>query len=389
MKLFKQAHVLTPESIGIKDVLVSGSRIVAIDDNIDIKATHGLEVVDCTGKYLVPGFVDSLVHISGGGGEGGFTTRTPQMPFADAVKGGVTSLIGVLGTDAITRSLEDLLAKAKALKSNGLSVYCHTGNYHYPVVTITGSVEKDIMLIDEFIGVGEIAIADHRGSQLSWQELARIAAQARVGGMLAGKGGKVSIHVGDGKDGLNILHQVAKYSDIALAQFYPTHINRTESVLKQGFALAKAGGFIDFTTSTTEQILADGEVAAPLALKQALDHGVAVGQITMSSDGNASLPVFDKQGKLIDLQIGQVTSLHQAFVDAVKEHDVEISSALKTITLNPARILGLAHKGQLAKGCDADIAILDCKTLAVEQVYAMGQCLMNGEDDIKPTYFNV
>ncbi|TRX55167.1 beta-aspartyl-peptidase [Thalassomonas sp. M1454] len=389
MKLFKQANIYSPEHLGIKDVLVSGSKIIAIDNNISVSSSHGLEIVDCQGTILVPGFIDSLVHITGGGGEGGFTTRTPQMPFSDAVKGGVTSLVGVLGTDAVSRSLEDLLAKAKALKENGLSVYCHTGSYHYPVLTISNSIEKDIMLIEEFIGVGEVAIADHRGSQMSWQELARVAAQARVGGMLSGKSGIVSIHVGDGESGLDLLHDVANNSDIPLSQFYPTHINRTKQVLEQGLVLAKAGGYIDFTTSTTEQILADGEIAAPQALKNALDNGVNIKQITMSSDGNASLPVFDENGRLTDLQIGQVQSLHQALVDAVKELNINFEDALKTITSNPANILALYNKGEIKQGFDADIVLLNKETLNIEQVFAHGQCLMNRQGKIKSTYFNL
>ncbi|WP_371185754.1 beta-aspartyl-peptidase [Thalassotalea maritima] len=388
MKLFKNATLYSPDYQGIQDVLISGNKIIAIDDAIKVNASHGLQTIDCRGQLLVPGFVDSLVHITGGGGEGGFHTRTPQMPFSDAVKGGVTSLVGVLGTDAVTRSLEDVIAKAKALKHDGLSVYLHTGSYHYPVVNITGSIEKDIMLIDECIGVGEIAIADHRGSQLSWQELARIAAQARVGGMLANKGGIVSIHVGDGDRGLSILHEVAEHSDIPISQFYPTHINRTEKVLAQGIALANAGGYIDFTTSTTEQILADGEVAAPEALKRCLQENVNIAQITMSSDGNASLPVFDSKGRLTDLQIGQVTSLHQAMVDAVKQHGVALNDALKTITSNPADILGLTQKGQIELGFDADVLLLDADTLTINQVFAQGKCLMNAAGEIKQSYFD-
>ena len=184
------------------------------------------------------------------------------MNVSEAIVGGVTTVIGVLGTDSITRSLENLLAKSYALEEQGISVFSYTGSYHLPAVTITESVTKDIMLIDKFIGIGEVAIADHRGSQLSVQELAKAASEARVGGMLSGKVGIVSIHVGDGERGLSLLHQVAEETDIPLAQFYPTHINRTAKLLEQGIELAKAGGYIDFTTSTNEQILASGEVKA-------------------------------------------------------------------------------------------------------------------------------
>ncbi len=387
MKLFKHARVFAPNDLGQKDVLVSGNKIIAIDAQINLQSSHGLQVIDATGHYLVPGFIDSLVHISGGGGEGGFKTRTPQMPFSDAVEAGVTTMVGVLGTDSITRSIEDMLARAKALKEFGLSVYCHTGSYHYPAPTITGAIEKDIMLIDEFIGLGEIAISDHRGSQLSWQELAKVASKARVGGMLSGKSGIVSVHVGDSSSGLDLLFEVAKNSDVPLSQFYPTHVNRNSDLLTQGFEFAKAGGVIDFTTSTTDQILAEGEVAADDAVRQALADGVDPMHITLSSDGNASLPCFDKQGRLIDLQIGRVSSLHKSLVSCVHKQEIDLGTALMTVTQSPANVLGLDNKGQISPGFDADIVLLDEMDLAIKQVYAMGECLMGEGGLIKATYF--
>lgn len=370
--LIKNIDVFSPQPLGVKDVLISGGSIFKIAERLSSFDMPDVQVIDGTDKILTPGFVDSLVHITGGGGEGGFSTRTPEMDISDAIKGGVTTLVGVLGTDSITRSLENLLAKAYALEEQGLNVYCYTGSYHIPAVNITGNVTKDIMMIEKFIGVGEVAIADHRGSQLTVQELARLAAEARVGGMLSNKSGIVSIHVGDEPSGLTILTDVANQSDIPLKQFYPTHINRTIPLLSQGITFAKGGGYIDFTTSTNEQILASGEVKAAKALAQALNDGVTISQITMSSDGNASLPTFDENGQLTDLEVGGVTSLHQAFVEAVQHYHVDISDALSSITQSPANILKLVNKGQVKEGFDADLNILDRATLRLDKTCIKG-----------------
>ncbi|WP_448214149.1 beta-aspartyl-peptidase [Colwellia sp. MEBiC06753] len=376
MKLFKQVDIYAPQPLGINDVLIAGGKITAIAPDLTCFAQQGVDVIDGSGLIMAPGFVDSLVHITGGGGEGGYATRTPEMTIDDAALGGVTTVVGVLGTDSITRSLENLLAKSGELEAQGLSVYCYTGSYHIPAVTITGSVTKDIMLIDKFIGIGEVAISDHRGSQLNVHELARLASESRVGGMLAGKAGIVSVHVGDEPSGLALLHQVAELTDIPLNQFYPTHINRHADLLAQGIAFALLGGTIDFTTSTNEQILAAGELPAAQALKLSLDAGVPISQLTMSSDGNASLPLFDDQGRLTDLQLGQVTSLHQAMVEAVCKYDVALSDALASISQSPARLLKLPRKGQIDVGFDADINLLNKDDLSIEQVFAKGQCLM-------------
>ncbi|MDP5146363.1 beta-aspartyl-peptidase [Shewanella sp. ULN5] len=377
MQLIKNAQVYAPMYLGKKDVLLGGGKILAIEDTIELSANSFITVIDASGLILTPGFVDSLVHITGGGGEGGYTTRTPEMHINDAIKGGVTTVIGVLGTDAQTRSLENLLAKAYALEEQGLSVFCYTGSYHLPMVTITQSVKHDIMLIDKFIGVGEVAIADHRSSQITSHEMARLTSEARVAGMLAGKVGIVSIHVGDEPSKLELLEQVISQFDIPITQYYPTHINRSKSLLEAGIDFALKGGFIDFTTSTTAQIIAQGEVPAAQALALALEKNAPISQLTMSSDGNASLPVFDAKGNLIDLQMGLVSSLHQAMVDAVKLFNVPIELALASITESPANILRLRHKGRVAVDMDGDINLLNAQTLAIEVVYSKGKLVFS------------
>ncbi len=368
--LIQHAEVFSPQAIGTPAVLVSGGRIANIDNVIDI---HGgaVQQLDASGCYLVPGLVDSLAHIIGGGGEGGFRTRTPELNADDAFKSGVTTLVGVLGTDSITRTLTNLLAKAHALTEEGLSCYCHTGSYQIPVRTLFPTISEDLLLIDKFIGVGEVAIADHRSSQPTADELKKLAAEARVGGMLSGKAGIVSVHVGPAPAGVSLLLDVAASSDIPLTQFYPTHMNRNQQLVEQGFAFLNAGGWIDFTTSTTPQELAAGEVQCAKALHQAWQQGFDCSRITFSSDANASLPLFDDKQQFIGLGIGRIASLLEEVVAAIRL-GVPLPVALSVATTNPARVLKLPHKGQLATGKDADLVLLDKETLAVRAVMCKG-----------------
>ncbi|MEC8373378.1 MAG: beta-aspartyl-peptidase, partial [Pseudomonadota bacterium] len=225
LTLIKNVECYAPSPMGTVDILIANNAIACIDANIAINESL-VDVIDGSGLIALPGLVDSLVHISGGGGEGGFHTRTPQMSLTEASLHGVTTVVGALGTDATTRTLPDLLAKAKGLNIEGISAYCYTGSYHLPARTITGSVTDDIALIDCMIGVGEVAIADHRAAEPTVQALAEVAAQARTGGMISGKAGIVYIHTGDGKRQLSVLHDVVNETDIPASQFYPTHINR-------------------------------------------------------------------------------------------------------------------------------------------------------------------
>ncbi|RCU49912.1 beta-aspartyl-peptidase [Corallincola holothuriorum] len=373
LTLIKQAELFTPTPLGTKDLLMGGGKIVAIEDEIKISSNLAVNIIDGSGFILTPGFVDSLVHITGGGGEGGFTTRTQEMALTEATTAGVTTIVGALGTDAITRTLPNLLAKVNELNQLGISAYCYTGSYQFPVKTLLTTVQEDILLLSNVIGVGEVAIADHRASHITCQELIRLASEARVGGMLAGKSGIVSIHLGDALEGLELLQQAVSQSNIPASQFYPTHINRSEHLFQQGLAWAKQGGFIDFTTSTTAQILAAGEVSAAQALARALQADVPLRQITFSSDGNASLPLFDEKGHLVDLQQAQVCSLHRSFCEAINEHGVAIGDALSCVTQNPADILHLWHKGRIAVDLDADLVLMDKQSLQISDVWAQGQ----------------
>ena len=376
IKLLKNGTVYSPDYLGKKDILIVDKRIAAIEDSIHFEDSAHIEVLDVTGQLIVPGFIDNHVHIMGGGGEGSYRTRTPELVLSDAVKGGITTLVGVIGTDGTTRTMTSLVAKAKALKEEGISCYVHTGSYQVPVKTLTGMIEDDLILIEEIIGVGEIAIADHRSSQPNYEEIAKIAAAARVGGMLSGKAGIVNMHLGDSVSKLSILEEVIEKTDIPVRQFLPTHINRNRELFASGIEHAKRGGYVDFTTSSIAKFLEQGETKCSVGLKEMLDQGVPIGQITFSSDGQASLPEFDENGEFIGLQLGRVTSLFKEVKDAILKEGVQPADALKVITENPAKVLRLASKGKLEAGKDADLVILDDTSYEIECVIALGQKMM-------------
>jgi len=387
--LIQNIEVYTPEYIGVCDVVIGGDKIVAIDDSIDAIDHPMVEVMNGSGKCLAPGFVDSLVHISGGGGEGGFNSRTPDLSFHDAVRAGVTTLMGALGTDDVTRTLPELYGKAKSLTQDGLNCYIYTGSYSIPAKPLLNSIKEDIIFIDNILGVGEVAIADHRGSQPTTHELARLASEARVGGLLSGKSGVVLVHVGDGDEKLTRLHEVANTYEVCLSQFYPTHINRTLSLLQAGAEFAQLGGFIDLTASTNQQLIDMGELRASDGLKWLLDHDTPASQITFSSDAQGSLPHFNEDGKLDGLDVGSISSLHKELVRSVKELNIDLSIALSCITKNPAAVLGLTKKGELKPENDADLVIMDKATLAIESVMSRGQWLLKDKALVAKTAFDI
>ncbi|WP_018921577.1 beta-aspartyl-peptidase [Salsuginibacillus kocurii] len=376
LTLIKNAEVYSPEAIGKNDILIGGGVILALDKQINLPPSwNNIESVDAEGQYAVPGFVDTHVHITGGGGEGGFHTRTPELQFSDAILGGLTTIVGVIGTDGTTRTMSNLVAKARSLTEEGISCYCLTGNYQIPLNTLTASIEEDLLHIDPIIGVGEIAISDHRSSQPTASEIAKVASSARVGGMLAGKGGIVTVHVGDGKGQLQLLEEVIENTDIPRSQFMPTHLNRNPSLFEAAKTFAKQGGRIDFTTSTVPSSPGEDDITCHFALQECLKAGVPIEQITFTSDAQGSLPKFDEAGDFIGLGIGKVTSLFKAVQDAVLFGAIPLETAIQTITSSPAKAMKLESKGRLETEKDGDVVLLD-ENLTIDTVIAKGKVMM-------------
>lgn len=388
--LIRNGEVYAPDYLGKKDILIVDNRIGFIKDRIDLSDgffSDNVNVIDAEGQVVLPGFIDSHVHIMGGGGEGGYKTRTPEIKLTDATLSGITTLVGVIGTDGTTRTMAGLVAKARGLEEEGITCYVQTGSYQVPVKTLTGSIQDDIILVDKIIGTGEIAISDHRSSQPTKEEFARIASESRVGGILSGKSGVVNVHLGDSRNGLKLIYDVIDSTDIPIKQFYPTHINRNSYLFEEGVKFALRGGYVDFTTSTIPQFLKDGEVKCAKALKRMLDEGVPIENITFTSDGQGSLPEFDKEGEFKGLKVAQVSSLYQAVQEAVLEEGIPLETAIKVITSNPAKILKLHQKGRISEGKDADIVLVDKDTLTIQTVFAKGQKMVeNGLAVVKGTF---
>ena len=373
LKIIKNGHVYAPHDMGIQDVLIAGRSIVGIAAGADaFAALGGVEVYDVEGCAVVPGFIDQHVHLIGGGGEGGFSTRTPEVMLSDLAGAGITTVVGTLGTDGVTRHPESLLAKARALEEEGISAWIYTGSYDVPSPTLTGGIRSDIMLIDKVIGC-KVAISDHRSSQPAKAELARMAAQARTGGMLSGKAGVLHLHLGDGERKLSCLFELLAETELPITQFTPTHLNKNADLLSEGIRFAKAGGMLDITTSSPA--VAPKRIQGPEAVRMCVDEGVELGRITMSSDGNGSMPAYNAQGELTGLIAASPRSLYTVVRTIIQQGILGISDAVSLVTANPAASLKLPGKGRLCDGNDADIVVLD-KELEIRHVFAKGRTMV-------------
>lgn len=373
--LLRDADVHAPQPLGVCDVLCAGGRIVYLGPRLtDLPAALDAEVVALDGAPLVPGFVDGHVHLTGGGGEAGFATRVPAPHLSHYTRAGVTSVVGLLGTDDTARSPRELLAAAAALREQGLSAWAWTGGYHLPPATLTGRVRDDIVFVEAFIGVGEVAVSDHRSSQPTLDELLRVAADAHVAGLMTGKAGVLHLHLGDGARGLDLVRRALDGSELPARVFHPTHVNRRRALFDEALALTARGCAVDITAFPVD----DDEDAwdAATAIGRALDAGVPASRLTVSSDGGGCLPRFDGDGRLCAMDVGASSALPQTLA-ALCAAGRPLAQVLPVFTSSPAALLRLPGKGLIAVGADADLVVLDAAH-GVRDVMARGRWQVRG-----------
>lgn len=372
MTLLRVGRLYTPAPADETDILIAGGRIAALGRDLAIPEGWPVTLVEAPKLTAVPAFIDQHVHVTGGGGEGGCGTRCPEITADEIASMGIATVVGVLGTDGISRSPADLLAKVRGLRAEGISAYMYTGAYRVPPPTLTGDLQRDLAWIPEVIGLGELAISDHRSSQPRQDEIERLVSDVRVGAMLAGKRGICHFHLGDGKRGLEPLRRLLTETEIPADQVIPTHVNRHRALLEEAADYALT---LDACVDVTAFEDAGEGLSAFDAVAFLLERGVPAERITLSSDCNGSLPEFDAKGEYLGMRVARNTALITDWRRLVREQVLPLEQALGLISGNVARVLGLhTRKGCLAVGFDADIALLDDE-LRPQMTFVAGRCL--------------
>lgn len=368
--LIKNANVFNPAPMGVQDILVVDKKIVAMGKDLTVTMPD-LEVVDAKGMFVTPGFIDQHIHITGGGGEGGPKSRTPEIVLSELIEVGTTSIVGVSGTDSVTRSIEALLAKTRALKSEGISAWMHTSNYAFPPTTLTGSVRQDLFCVPECLGV-KIAMADHRSSFPTLEQILHLLTDIRVGGMIAGKVGFLHIHNGEQTTSFDIFNEIVDRG-FPIRHIRPTHCGRHAELFNRAIEFAKRGGYIDVTSGGTCRMGTPAD-----AIQIAWDAGVDKKLLTFSSDGHGSVPRFNDQGVMVGLgTAGVACNLRE--VKRLIERGCPVEDCLALNTRNPARALDLQGKGELAVGMHADINFFD-ENWELQTVFAKGVAMMRNKE---------
>ena len=374
--LIKNARVFAPKDLGVVDVLMANERILAVGKDLAPNLPD-LQTVEAGGMIMTPGFFDQHIHVTGGGGEGGPATRTPELVLSELVACGTTDVVGVSGTDYTTRSIPNLLAKVRALQAEGVSAWMYTSNYRCPPTLLTDSIGNDLFFIPEVLGV-KIALGDHRSSFPDVQTVLSMLADIRVGAMLAGKIGFLHIHNG------NIPGAFAMYEEIVSRGFpvkhiRPTHCGRIRHVFDSAVQFALKGGWIDITTGGGNYM-----GCAADAYDMAVENGVPVNRITMSSDGHGSMPRFNEAGEMVGLGVGSIMCNIETVQELARRHD--LTTALLPMTRTVAEALTLEGKGVIEVGADADLLILNAEHEITDVFMGGVQCMRAGEVIVKGAF---
>lgn len=407
LTLIKNGYVIDPASDreGIYDVLIDGERIAKVEACINEEAVRAgaaesssLTVIDASGKYIMPGFIDLHVHLREPGYEYKETIATGSMA---AAAGGYTSICPMPNTKPATDNGAMIsLILEKAAKEAVVNIL--------PVGAITlDQAGCELTDMKELKAKGAIAVSEDGKSVMDtalYAKAMRLAAWLDLpvfahceDKSLVGKG---AINAGKKAEQLklpgisNAVEDIITARDILLAKetgarLHLCHISTKDSAAM--LALAKKDG-IRVTgevcphhfTLTEDDILSDDanyKMNPPLrkrsdvdALKDALKDGT----IDVISTDHAPHSAEEKAKSMAEAPFGIVgseTAFALVMTELVSKGYLTLSQMVEKMSLNPARILQ-CKKGCIGEGRIADLVIADPKaeyTIDVNLFYSKGK----------------
>lgn len=370
-KLLANCNVFAPEDLGICDILIKGGKVVHLGNHpMSLSVPGDIDQIDLTGKYVVPGFIDIHEHLIGGGGLNSPISRMPEIFISDLVSAGITTVIGVIGSDFLSKTLLALLMKARQLELEGLTAFILTGGiYSDPLPTLTGSVIHDIILVDKVVGA-KISVSEPN-AYVRYEDLVKVVYDVVLASSMVGKPKVVHVHGGRGSEVLRPLLKLQEEGHASEVKLQVTHCNRSELFMAQGINFARNGGFLDVTTSMSPTEGYHQAIKPSECVKRFIKEGVPINQITMSTDANGNHFEMAEDGTIKAVRVAFARQLYEEFLDLVLKEGFSLSDALRVVSTNGADIYRLKGKGRMQTGGDADLLVLDEK-LNITDVFCKG-----------------
>lgn len=384
----RNGHLLDPANrcdeicdIYIKEGKVAGIGSLSSDEKMK---EEEVTVIDASGKYVMPGFLDLHVHLREPGFEYKETIRTGT---AAAAKGGFTAVCPMPNTNPAT-DCPEMIRKVLAIAERDSKIHV------YPVGAVTrGQMGEEMADIAGMVKAGAKAISEDGKSVMNaalYREAMKEAAKAGIPVLahcedknMAGNG---AMNAGVKADSLgirgitNAVEDVIVARDILLAKetgakLHLCHCSTKDSVSMIRFA-KKEGVMVSGEVCPHHFAMTEDEIPSddanykmnpPLRSREDVDRlcqGLSEGVMEAISTDHAPHGEEEKNKSMAEAPFGIVgseTAYALAVTYLVKKGYLTPMQLVERMSTNPCRILGVPG-GDLSVGMPADITIADMDT---------------------------
>jgi dihydroorotase len=377
--LIRNGHVIDPASgrNGIADVLVDGGVVREI--GLGLAPPAGARIIDASGIYVAPGFIDMHVHLREPGFEHAESIETGAHA---AAAGGFTSVCPMPNTSPVNDSatVTSYIAE-KARRHAIVNVF--------PIGAITkGSQGEELAAIGAMRQAGAVAISDDGRPVMNAQLMRRAMEYAKSFGMTVINHCE-DLHLsagGDMHEGLQSVRlglrgipacseDVMVARDILLAEvtgasYHVAHISSRHSVEMVRFAKSRGLAVtaevtphhLDLSDSDMTPYDSNFKMKPPLRScgdVEAVLEGVVNGAVDAIATDHAPHPGSEKMQEFEKCPFGILgleTALGVSFDRLIHSGKISLVRLVEMFTVNPARILGL-DRGTLSPGAPADLTL--------------------------------
>jgi dihydroorotase len=390
--VFKGATLVNHTGEGEADLGIRDGRITAIGD-----ISEGLadETIDATGLHILPGVIDTQVHFREPGMEHKEDLETGSRA---AVLGGVTAVFEMPNTKPPTTSREALASKVAAA----------TGRMHCDFAFFVGATHDNVDELDELeLLPGAAGVKVFAGSSTGnllvddEETLARVLAnirrrasfhsedEARLNDRMSlQREGDPSSHT-EWRDPIAALVSTERLLRLATEAGKRIHILHVSTAAEMGLlALHKDVASVEVTPQHLTLATPDAydrlgtraQMNPPLrdrAHQEQLWWGLSQGVVDVLGSDHAPHTFDEKSGSYPATPSGMpgVQTLVPVMLDHVNAGRLSLARFVDLTSAGPQRLFGIAGKGRIAVGYDADLTIVDLKAeRVVEDAWLGSKC---------------
>lgn len=385
MILLKNADIILENEIQQNcDLLLKNNKIVKIGKSIEIE--NGIQVIDCTGKYIAPGFID--IHVHGGGGYDFMDPHEKAIHHIlnTHIRYGTTAIYPTTlasDTEATIEAIERIAEYRKTQPKNECQILgihlegpyfnpIHKGAQPEEFIKIPTAEEYKRLLENPI--VKRISFAPEIENAI---ELAKYIEEKKIHGSVAHTNGSYDDVIAVMEHGVDLVTHL--YSAMPV-------VYREKGYRKIG--IAETGLLLD---DLAVEVIADGkhlpkELLRFIYKNKGNDKLIVVTDAMRAAGQNVTHSVLgsEKYGLKVEIRdgvafapdgenfAGSIATMDLLVRNMVNLAGVSVVNAVKMASLNPAKSMGVdKQKGSIKVGKDADIVLLS-KDLLVEEVWVQG-----------------